>query len=342
MKNQYVGDIGDYGKYSLLRFLAQRGIRIGINWYLTCNDLSSDGKFTDYLNNDSEKRYDQDVFLTLKKIVEEYDKNHRNVGMIQEADLIPNAGFFDEQIVEEKKSPMERAWKRHLWFERSQLALSDAELIFADPDNGISYTKTSRKKESEKYILPEEVAQYYYDGKDVVFYCHKGRRGSDAWKVTKSKITEYVCDARLLAVTFHRGTQRSYIFVVHPERAEIYESLLQRFLMTPWGNRKVFTHEPIEQPGVIKSEPDLCQKWAVIDFFQKAFPTRQEKEIALSRMTNEQIDKLVEASTNIQGKILYASFKKKGTGFSAPTIGELYPKGTSLVHNDDGTVTILC
>jgi hypothetical protein len=30
MKNQYVGDIGDYGKYGLLRFLANRGIRIGV------------------------------------------------------------------------------------------------------------------------------------------------------------------------------------------------------------------------------------------------------------------------------------------------------------------------
>ena len=49
MKNQYVGDIGDYGKYGLLRFLANRGIKIGVNWYLTDDDGSSDGKFTKYL-----------------------------------------------------------------------------------------------------------------------------------------------------------------------------------------------------------------------------------------------------------------------------------------------------
>lgn len=29
MKNQYVGDIGDYGKYGLLRYLAEIRIRIG-------------------------------------------------------------------------------------------------------------------------------------------------------------------------------------------------------------------------------------------------------------------------------------------------------------------------
>lgn len=49
MKNQYVGDIGDYGKYSLLRDFAEAGVKVGINWYLTEDDGSNDGKFVDYL-----------------------------------------------------------------------------------------------------------------------------------------------------------------------------------------------------------------------------------------------------------------------------------------------------
>ena len=55
MKNQYVGDIGDYGKYGLLRFLAGQGIKIGVNWYLTDDDddESADGKFTYYLDRKS-------------------------------------------------------------------------------------------------------------------------------------------------------------------------------------------------------------------------------------------------------------------------------------------------
>ena len=35
MKSQYIGDIGDYGKYGLLRFLESNGIRLGVNWYMT-------------------------------------------------------------------------------------------------------------------------------------------------------------------------------------------------------------------------------------------------------------------------------------------------------------------
>ena len=51
MKDQYVGDIGDYGKYSLLRAFADAGVKVGVNWYLTKNDGSSDGKFIKYLEN---------------------------------------------------------------------------------------------------------------------------------------------------------------------------------------------------------------------------------------------------------------------------------------------------
>ena len=117
MKNQYVGDIGDYGKYSLLRFLSSHGIRIGINWYLTENDKSSDGSKTDYLKNDSFKAFDPDVYAVLQKIVEKYDRDQKTVQMIEDADVIPNACFFDRKLCPDQTSPMERAWDRWLWYE---------------------------------------------------------------------------------------------------------------------------------------------------------------------------------------------------------------------------------
>ncbi len=35
MKDQYVGDIGDFGKYALLRAFAKVRIKVGVNWYKT-------------------------------------------------------------------------------------------------------------------------------------------------------------------------------------------------------------------------------------------------------------------------------------------------------------------
>jgi hypothetical protein len=46
MKNQYFGDVGDYGKYGLLRFLAGNNIKIAVNWYLTPDDGSNDGNIS--------------------------------------------------------------------------------------------------------------------------------------------------------------------------------------------------------------------------------------------------------------------------------------------------------
>ena len=319
MKNQYVGDIGDYGKYSLLRFLALRGIKIGVNWYLTENDNSTDGNFTDYLGRDAEKRFDPDVFSALKEIVEKNDREHRSVHMIQNADLLPGASFFEEKIPSGQTKPLKRAWDRRLWYEQSRQILRDADLIFADPDNGITYRKTARHKGCEKFVLPEEIAQYYYDGKDVVYYCHKGRRTKEEWDRTKTRIKEYASDSQLFVLTFHRGTQRSYIFVVHPEHADRYELLLSEFLTSsPWGDGKAFTREVLI-PYNVDIAPDICRKHAVLSYFQKAFITDREEEMILKMMTNEQIKELVDASDTWLEKEYYCSFM--GTGFAAPAIG---------------------
>ena len=51
MKNQYVADIGDFGKYSLLRAFAEAGIKVSINWYLTVDDASNDAYFHEITRN---------------------------------------------------------------------------------------------------------------------------------------------------------------------------------------------------------------------------------------------------------------------------------------------------
>ena len=48
----------------------------------------------------------------------------------------------------------------------------------------------------------------------------------------------------------------------------------------------------------------------IIEKFQNDYPTKKAKEEALKKMTNEQIDELIEASGNTYAKIFYSSFKK--------------------------------
>ena len=91
-------------------------------------------------------------------------------------------------------------------------------------------------------------------------------------------------------LTFHRGTQRSYIFVVHPEQAIKYESLLTEFITTTaWGKKRAFTRENVTE----------CE---------------ENSTSGICRMR---------------------------TGFAGPTIGTIYPKGSTALYNDDGTITIV-
>ena len=61
----------------------------------------------------------------------------------------------------------------------------------------------------------------------------------------------------------------------------------------------------------------------------------------LKKMSVDQIDELINAASTMQAKNYYASFKKMKTGFASPTIGTIYPKGSTVQYNDNGTITIV-
>ncbi len=236
MKNQYVGDIGDYGKYALLRAFASDGVKVGINWYLTKNDRSNDGKFTTYLKDKSMRRYSPEVYDFLKGVAH---KKKKTVTDIEESGLIPNAVFYNELLAPTGK-PQERAGYRNQWFEGSLDVLSEADLIFMDPDNGLLVSGNGSKLGSEKYILPEEAERYFREGHNVVYYCHKGRRSYEAWDDYISFMFERIPEAKPAVLTYHKGSLRSYVFMIHEKEYVRYRKIIDG-VMSRW--RMIFSEE---------------------------------------------------------------------------------------------------
>ena len=236
MKNQYIGDVGDFGKYSLLKEFSEEDIRIGINWYLTENDGSNDGKFTDYLDDESMRCRCPEVFDVLKGIA---NKHEKTVGDIQRSGIIKDALYFDE-LLKTSGKPREREIQRNQWFSRSMDALAGAELIFMDPDNGLLESNDASKTGREKYVLPDEVASYFNKGHDVVYYCHKGRRTHKEWLDYKSIMFDIVPSAKPAILTYHKGSQRSYVFLIHEESFVRYRKIIDRFERR-WG--RIFSEE---------------------------------------------------------------------------------------------------
>lgn len=240
MKDQYVADIGDYGKYSLLRFLSDKRINIGVNWYRTENDKSNDGKFTDYLKDEREngdRQYDEKLFNVLRPIAK---KDKKSVLDIEKNDIIPNAVFFNEFLPSDFNDRKE-------WHERAKRKLlgEKTNLIFADPDNGTYKDKKPLpRKNGVKYALLDELRCYYDKGANVVYYCHKARRKKDAWREKIYEFNDEDHNAKIIVLTFHRGTQRSYIFAIHPENYKTYDKLLNEFIDSPWGKISVDKKKP--------------------------------------------------------------------------------------------------
>ena len=59
MQDLYIGDIGDYGKYGLLRAVTAAGFRLGVNWYRVVphgRSKQDDGKYTQYLEKPEDNR----------------------------------------------------------------------------------------------------------------------------------------------------------------------------------------------------------------------------------------------------------------------------------------------
>lgn len=234
MKNQYVGDIGDYGKYSLLKAFGDAGVNVGVNWYLTENDGSSDGKFNNYLLNDKYRCYDPEVFDGLRRIVYpdgETINTNRNVADVENYGMIPGAKYYSDCLVY-KRSPKERSSGRLLWFQKSLDAHNDVDLIFMDPDNGLLVSDNPRLKNSNKYVLPSEVTDVFRSGKNVVYYCHKGRRKEDAWMDYLGFMLrdEWCPEAKQIVLTYHKGTQRSYVFLVHERDYKKYHRIVAGLL----------------------------------------------------------------------------------------------------------------
>ena len=65
MQNKYAGDIGDYGKLGLLRFLHAAGLTVGVNWYLTPDEDNTDGIFTEY---PKYRHCDEPLYCVLQQI----------------------------------------------------------------------------------------------------------------------------------------------------------------------------------------------------------------------------------------------------------------------------------
>lgn len=135
MQDRYVGDIGDYFKYGLLRRLA-KGQKLGVMWYLFPDeDHNDDGKHISYF--DAPERWrslDPKLFDVLSNLVRD---NRRSTAAVAQSKVLGRSKFVFERLDASWLPTSDRVIWRDAWFEGGLDHLADCDLVFADPDNGL-------------------------------------------------------------------------------------------------------------------------------------------------------------------------------------------------------------
>ena len=214
MQDRYVGDIGDFVKYALLRALSVE-MQLGVAWYLHPDEeRSADGRHVQYLDRPTDWRYlDEGLFDTLRRIVA---SGHRSVAKVQEQCVLGSAVFANRRLeVASVPVPRRPSYRRN-WFEGECKGLDTCDMVFADPDNGLIPDSCFRPtvKRSAKSI-PEREVRALSKGRPTVVYHHNTRFKGGHYK--EIDYWQHLLPGSVYAYYWRRWSNRTF-FVVKGNR----------------------------------------------------------------------------------------------------------------------------
>lgn len=232
MQNRYAGDVGDFGKIGMLRCIEQSGLTVGVNWYLVEDESHNlDGKHVGYLSDKKFLGLDEELCKALGTLI---STHNRSVQHIEELNLLQSNKYYHEVL---KPVPGSFKENRLIWHQNGLDSLCDCDLVFLDPDNGLLPKSVSRGRgKSIKYVLPEEIIDYYNAGHSVVFYSHRTREKLEIYLHRFDTLFDAVKKdgATIWGISFKRGTVRDYFFILKDEHKEKVICVIEKLLQSGW------------------------------------------------------------------------------------------------------------
>ena len=205
MQDRYTGDVGDFGKYGLLRHLIGLrearlsfvSMRLGVVWYLYPDEShNADGKYTGYLddspaNHSRFRACDPELYDSMRRLVK---TGCRNILTVQRSRVLrDDTLYYEPSLSFPPRMPRsERESARASWFEGALQATAEADVIFVDPDNslsdppnGINTSIDSLRKTGPKYVFMADLRAFFERGQSLIVYHHLGRRGTAVEQTTR-------------------------------------------------------------------------------------------------------------------------------------------------------------
>jgi hypothetical protein len=243
MQDRYVGDIGDFAKFGLLRYMLSGlpQLKLGVQWYKVPDEVhNNDGRHINYLaDNDEFRDCDPELYRALAAIVKAQE---RTLSAVQINGILPsNTLYFETPQCFNDVPASKRPEYRREWLKCSYDALKTTDVIFADPDNGLEVRGIHRHaNKGPKFTFYDDLIPFAESGKSLIIYQHATRQGAFTDQIQRRldvlrfKLDPYI--TQFAVVRFRRISARAFIFAMAKAHAIALQGRIDTFVTGPWRN----------------------------------------------------------------------------------------------------------
>ena len=250
MQHRYFGDVGDFGKYGLLRVLSGLSggpmFKLGVVWYLFPDeDHNADGKHISYLRNPRKYRdSDEPLFDLLHSVLlDEAGELINGARQIKHAEtsgmLSEGTQFYSEPLAfPVSMRSQDRKKLRRDWYAAALAATVGIDLVFVDPDNGVECKIKRTAKKGPKYVYWDDIEAFVKRGQSGVVYHHLNF-GCPHPEQVEDKLRQmnerFGNGYESFAVRFKRDACRAYFIIAFPLHKDLLRLRLTTMLSGPWN-----------------------------------------------------------------------------------------------------------
>ena len=246
MQGRYAGDVGDFGKFSLLRSIfACPENTIGVVWYKYPDEShNGDGRHIEYLNNQSYKQCDQELVDILSHVV----NGERSISHLESVGLLPKNTIYYSSILDfhltytrqTNAHKNSRKTERLQWLNKAVSAVKNCDVVFLDPDNGLEINSIPNihQIKSGKYSYYSEVADLFKNKKACIIYHHMNMNNSHKSQIkqrSKELKEKIVKDGSVFAIRYSPYSPRAYFICAAKTSAGNIKERINAFISGTCG-----------------------------------------------------------------------------------------------------------
>lgn len=244
MQERYAGDVGDFGKFKLLRHLFNTAnYKIGVIWYHFPDEFhNNDGGHTDYVYKESFQDSDIDLCERLRIVLD----GERTIDSLEDGGILPNntvyfsalLNFHNKYTSHNKRDRENRKSERENWLEMAIRCVSDCNVIFLDPDNGLEIASCARisQMRAGKFAYYSEIDRLMKGKRACVIYHHLNRHRTHEEQIHTRlcKIRELIDPTgRVFGLRYRPYSPRAFFILTEKSEENYIRENLNRLIQSP-------------------------------------------------------------------------------------------------------------